>query len=693
MPDDRLSRLRVMVILRCSGALTLFLAGAVLACAQAKSLAPVVSGQSTFQTLCSGCHSPQRATSSRQTRSQWLQTVNQMVARGAQGTDEQLLAVVDYLSENYSRVNINSDPATELEHVGRFTPAQAEAIVKYRGTHGSIDNISELSRAIGIPQAKLEAESDVLTFGTAVPGVGRVPVAALTESNNWPTVSGTPQRDDWSRQEEMLTPETVRNLKLVYRDKLENQSRGLRSLTAPIVLGTLIGYQGFKQMLILGGSSGEVYSLDADLNRQIWKQSFEGGRGNSQSDPTPGCQPTLSAVVMPGSTSGQGFTLSLIRRPGAFPPHPRVGSLFADAFGRTGPVVVLRGDGALHVLYQSNGAEAMEPIKFLEAGSLVSGVNLDGSTVYAATVDNCGGPNAIYALDLESTDRKVVSFPTNGSEASGAGGTALGSDGTVYAQIADGHGDVAGKYNDTVLALTAKELKVKDYFTPSEALPAVEKGLGPQGVTPMVFAWNKKELILAGGRDGRLYLLEASSLGGVDHHTPLDRSEPIVKGSAREAFATWTDPNTNTTWVYASLWGRATASAKFSMKNGPAKDGAIAAFRVEDRNGKPVLVAAWTSENMVSPSAPATANGVVFAVSTGLPAHLSQAGAASVQRVERAAKPAALYAFDALTGKKIFRSAGASSFSDNGELAIANGRVYFTTHDNTVYAYGFPMEQ
>jgi outer membrane protein assembly factor BamB len=628
----------------------------------------------------------------RQTRTQWLQTVNQMVARGAQGTDEQLLTVVDYLSEHYGRVNVNSDPVGELEHVGGFSSAEASAILQYRRSHGSIANIAELSKATGVPESKLEAKDDALTFGTEIAGVGRVPVSALTESNNWPTISASPQRNGWSKQEEMLSPETVSKMKLVFRHKLDNQSSGLRALTPPIILGTLIGYQGFKQMLILGASSNEVYSIDADLNRQIWKQSFTNASGNSQADPPAGCSPALSAVAMPGSTEGRGFTLPRIRRPGSIPAAPRRNdSPFAAGFGRTGPVVALAGDGNLHVLYQSNGKQAMPPVKFVPAGSIVSSINLDEATLYAATVGNCGGPNAIYAVNLDSEGSKVFSLPTNGSAASGSGGTAIASDGTVYVQVAEGHGTVAGKYNDTVLALSAGELKVKDYFTPSEMLPALVNDLRPPGVTPMIFAFKGKDLILAGGRDGRLYLLDPNSLGGADHHTPLYRSPPIVaRGSAREAFATWEDPDTNITWVYASLWGPAASGAKFAAGNGPAGNGSIAAFKVEERNGKPVLTPAWTSENMLSPSAPATANGVVFAVSTGMPSHLPQNGSANSQAVEGTA---ALYALDALTGKELFHSENASSFNYNGGVAVANGRVYFTTHDNTVYAYGFPMQQ
>jgi outer membrane protein assembly factor BamB len=207
----------------------------------------------------------------------------------------------------------------------------------------------------------------------------------------------------------------------------------------------------------------------------------------------------------------------------------------------------------------------------------------------------------------------------------------------------------------------------------------------------MVFSWKDKELILAGGRDGRLYLLDPASLGGADHHTPLYRSQPIAaRGSVREAFATWEDPNTNVRWVYASVWGPMTSTARPMASNGAVSGGSIAAFKVEERDGKPVLTLAWSSDNMLSPSAPAVANGVVFALSTGLPSNLAQG--VSVQQVENTAKPAVLYALDATTGKELFHSESASSFSYDSGLAVANGHVYFTTHDNTVYAYGFPME-
>jgi outer membrane protein assembly factor BamB len=55
---------------------------------------------------------------------------------------------------------------------------------------------------------------------------------------------------------------------------------------------------------------------------------------------------------------------------------------------------------------------------------------------------------------------------------------------------------------------------------------------------------------------------------------------------------------------------------------------------------------------------------------------------------------AILHVLDGATGKQLFSSGSdANTFSHASGVAIANGRVYFTTHDSTVYSYGFPALQ
>ena len=97
----------------------------------------------------------------------------------------------------------------------------------------------------------------------------------LLWSADWPTQSGNPQRDGWAKTEKAFTKENITGLQLLYKFKSDNQDRDLNALTSPIIDGLAITYLGFKEMLVFGGSSDNVYSVDADLNRIIWERHFD----------------------------------------------------------------------------------------------------------------------------------------------------------------------------------------------------------------------------------------------------------------------------------------------------------------------------------------------------------------------------------------------------------------------------------
>jgi outer membrane protein assembly factor BamB len=88
---------------------------------------------------------------------------------------------------------------------------------------------------------------------------------------------------------------------------------------------------------------------------------------------------------------------------------------------------------------------------------------------------------------------------------------------------------------------------------------------------------------------------------------------------------------------------------------------------------------------MIAPASPVTTNGLVFALSTGQ----------SLQKDPgTGANHATMYVLDGSTGRELFSTGNdAATFSHRSGLALANGRVYFTTHDNTVYCYGLPADQ
>jgi outer membrane protein assembly factor BamB len=578
--------------------------------------------------------------------------------------------------------------------------------------------------------------------------------ALVTFAADWPSQSGNPQRDGWAKMEKAFTRENAKSIELLYKYRAENQTKTLEALSSPIVNGNLITYLGFKEMLVFGGSQDNAYSVDADLNRLIWKTHFEYKGDKPPAAPTAVCPGGMTAAMaMPGSSTaggrgpgggapgragaaGRGPGAAAGRgpmipgaTPGRGPAIPQPRGLFATGFGRSGVFVAVGSDGTLHPLNTSTGADRIPPVRFVPPNSKLSALNVNEGIIYASTQDGCGGnPNALYALDMSGDDplkSTLYTFETNGSGAAGLGGTTvvvdspavpaqIGPDGnivpavpekfTVYAQFPDGKGDMAGAYNDTVVAFS-KDLKPLDYFTPSTAAPAIPKGVSAPGITPVTFQWKGGEVIVAASRTGRVYLLDAKSLGGADHHTPLSQTDAIASADTNFAgngfqgtFSSWEDTDASgapgTRWVYASLWGP--AASKFGPSNGDAMHGSIVAFKVVDHGGKPALEPAWISRDMMTPAPSVTANGLVFALSSGESNREAKEDGKpySVAEREKMATHATLYVLDGATGAELYSSGNmATTFSHNSGVTVANRRIYFTTHDNNVFALGFLAEQ
>jgi len=162
------------------------------------------------------------------------------------------------------------------------------------------------------------------------------------------------------------------------------------------------------------------------------------------------------------------------------------------------------------------------------------------------------------------------------------------------------------------------------------------------------------------------------------------------------AFATWEDPQ-GTRWLYAPVWGPPHSQAPaFAMTNGGAEHGSIMAFKVEEKDGKPVLTPAWISRDMDVPEPPVVVNGMVFALSNGENTQQLDNSGHILNSHDRATKPsgnAVLYALDAATGKELFNSGNAiPEFTHFSGLAVSNGRVFVTTFGSNVYAFGVKQQ-
>ena len=352
----------------------------------------------------------------------------------------------------------------------------------------------------------------------------------------------------------------------------------------------------------------------------------------------------------------------------------------------------LGSDGLLHIMNQHSGGDISPAPKFIRPNALARGLVVIDNWAFVATTGNCGRtPNGIWAMDLGAPVRELSTqkWWSGNANIEGSAGFAFGTDGTIYAATGEGVNDpAAGEFGRTVVALDPRTLKLKDWFT-----PAGEAGFK---TAPVFFNYKNKDYVAVAGQEGRIYLLDAASLGGANHQTPVSVTSPYSTGAAGKgtwgALATWQDAD-GTRWILAPVAGALTADAKFPATNGDARNGSIVAFKVVDQGGKPALQPAWVSCDLTAPAAPIIVNGVVFALSTGEYLPPANATPTAEQRAQRST-PAILYAFDPATGKDIWSSGKTiTGFSSTGGLASNASKVFVSTHDGTLYAFGYLLNR
>lgn len=133
-------------------------------CAQDDEL-PAGKGKEILQRMCSVCHGIQQVTDIRQPKKLWANLVDDMVSRGATGSDDEITAVVSYLSRNFGQpVDVNAGTNKDLIDGLSFTPAEAAAIVKYRTDNGKFKSVEDLAKVPGIRPEVLDEQKKNFRF-------------------------------------------------------------------------------------------------------------------------------------------------------------------------------------------------------------------------------------------------------------------------------------------------------------------------------------------------------------------------------------------------------------------------------------------------------------------------------------------------------------------------------------------------
>lgn len=117
--------------------------------------------KATFVKMCSNCHAIERVVKVRFSKRFWTATVDDMVSRGAEGSEEEVDAVISYLTKHFGKpVNINTATAKELQEGLSFKPAEVEVVLKSR----PIKSFEELAQLPGLNPKQLNEQKNNIKF-------------------------------------------------------------------------------------------------------------------------------------------------------------------------------------------------------------------------------------------------------------------------------------------------------------------------------------------------------------------------------------------------------------------------------------------------------------------------------------------------------------------------------------------------
>lgn len=506
-------------------------------------------------------------------------------------------------------------------------------------------------------------------------------------ASNWLMEGGDLSRDGWLKNETILNTSNVKDLKLLWKTHLDSTPRQMTNIFNPVVVNGVQTANGPKQIAVVAGVTDDLFGIDAADGKQIWHVHFD-------------------STYAPPAYSGRGSTLC----PGGQTDEPVAGP------GKTPgsyTVYTVAWDGRLWQINMADGKQVAPPEKFMPPNAKPQALALYNGTIYTSNTQSCGGNiNGFYSFNL-ATNRASLFVPGGGG-LWGRRGVTVAPDGTAYMGTGDGnfYPDKKELGNAIVgVKLDAnKELQLASYFGPPNANWMHGRDLDIN-TSPVAFDYKGHHFLAGTSKECRVYLLDRDNLGGANHQTALDTSGLVCNDNGMwdsqgvwGAMAAWQDKAGNQ-WLLVPFWGPVSKSFHPPIEYGRPTDGGIAAFKVEEKNGKWQLTPAWLSENMEKGEDAVVANGVVYAYGSGedtnqrtpdiayndtTPQPHAAPDVPSGTRIAGSTH-VTLYALDGETGKQLWSSDDQiKSFNHFAGITVANGRIYVPTFAGDLYCFGLP---
>jgi competence protein ComEA len=114
--------------------------------------------------LCVGCHEIDLVVARRHTREEWDGVIEDMIARGSKGTEEEHSMIAEYLSKYLGKVSINTAAVREIQDGLKISEQDAKRIVAWREQHGKFKNFEEVRKVPGLDAAGMADKRGWMSF-------------------------------------------------------------------------------------------------------------------------------------------------------------------------------------------------------------------------------------------------------------------------------------------------------------------------------------------------------------------------------------------------------------------------------------------------------------------------------------------------------------------------------------------------
>jgi competence protein ComEA len=134
------------------------------AAAPAADLASELARESqSMKSVCGRCHDLQIVRDTARSYDEWHDTVQKMIDRGANGSDEQFEDIMDYLHRTMTTIDVNTADAPELELVLNMPESAAQGIIARRSVR-KFSDLKDLKSVPGVDASTVDSKARLIFF-------------------------------------------------------------------------------------------------------------------------------------------------------------------------------------------------------------------------------------------------------------------------------------------------------------------------------------------------------------------------------------------------------------------------------------------------------------------------------------------------------------------------------------------------